>query len=756
MVAKQMAKALTSTCHKQSMKSSSTMTTNHNDKSSPSIANNHPKTDGASKPQSNPAMNVTTPPASPTTLMNPSSSPSNTSITTTTTLSTTPTTSNTSTVTLNTENKPPTSVEPMTEIKDGVEWVSFVYSHHRVVRRYRIRTDLASVDITTLDEKFKSDNCVYPRANLPREAYQGNRWAYETECNMLGWKLAHLNMEEIAGKRGLIQRAVDSYRNRYPSMRSRRVARQEKLLKGTLRKRKQSPVAEEEHDHCKTSTSTLSTSSSTLMTTTSNHHHHNNNHNINISTTTTTNNNNNNNTPSSTPSSISSSIKTPCTKIPKLYPNQDKCKHPKTLTIEDRGTKCRVRINIDTVDLSLIDENFRRNNSVFPRSIHLSSTNNNVTPLRRNEARCNEIGWKLAWLNPKHLANKKNLLQRILDIYRTKFVPDLVPRQSPRIPRAIAMTLETKPTPLTAEALAAHQQQQEELAAKNGQHNKNNNNSHNINNNNNNSNNVSYYCKKKENNQNNDGNEDDDNDTIYTGTTDSLDFRDCFSPPPETTTSLDESFDDQQNHLPIPSLILPPTSSMIAPLLNNTNTNTTTITATSTTTSTNVTTDMVADFTHPLILPPPPPMKSDEYFESLLDPLASPPPQSLSATLASTSSSSDLMDDSSCHLSVDSSCNNSPPHRYTTLGTFSSEDHHHFTDPLFILPDHHHHPNNHHHVTNDDDLFMLDTKPSSYLPPLLPTDIFLTTDMDWSSDVKDCMLVDVQQPDVLMNQLFST
>lgn len=36
----------------------------------------------------------------------------------------------------------------------------------------------------------------------------------------------------------MIQRAVDSYRNRYPSMRSRRVARQEKLLNGTLRKRK--------------------------------------------------------------------------------------------------------------------------------------------------------------------------------------------------------------------------------------------------------------------------------------------------------------------------------------------------------------------------------------------------------------------------------------------------------------------------------------------------------------------------------------
>lgn len=81
-------------------------------------------------------------------------------------------------------------------------------------------------------------NQIYPRANLPKDEYQGNRWTYETECNVLGWKLAWLNKNEIAGKKGLIQRAVDSFRNRYPSMRSRRVTRQEKMLNGTLRKRK--------------------------------------------------------------------------------------------------------------------------------------------------------------------------------------------------------------------------------------------------------------------------------------------------------------------------------------------------------------------------------------------------------------------------------------------------------------------------------------------------------------------------------------
>jgi hypothetical protein len=50
--------------------------------------------------------------------------------------------------------------EPRTEVREGVEWVSFVYSHHRVLRRYSIRTDVDQVDIAILDDKFKSENCV--------------------------------------------------------------------------------------------------------------------------------------------------------------------------------------------------------------------------------------------------------------------------------------------------------------------------------------------------------------------------------------------------------------------------------------------------------------------------------------------------------------------------------------------------------------------------------------------------------------------
>lgn len=78
---------------------------------------------------------------------------------------------------------------------------------------------------------------------MSREEYDGNRWEYETSCNKLGWELCWLNQEQLCGRRGLIQRAVDSYRNRHAEMRSRRVTRQEKVANGTLRKRRAKKAA---------------------------------------------------------------------------------------------------------------------------------------------------------------------------------------------------------------------------------------------------------------------------------------------------------------------------------------------------------------------------------------------------------------------------------------------------------------------------------------------------------------------------------
>ncbi|CAO3600349.1 unnamed protein product [Absidia cylindrospora] len=131
-----------------------------------------------------------------------------------------------------------TAHEPTSEYIDGVEYITFLYSHKRLVKEYTVCANVASIDEDTIPMLFKAQNTIYPRANVERSKYDGNRWDYETTCNTLGWKLCWLNQSQLCGRRGLIQRAVDSYRNRHAEMRSRRVARQQKVANGTLRKRK--------------------------------------------------------------------------------------------------------------------------------------------------------------------------------------------------------------------------------------------------------------------------------------------------------------------------------------------------------------------------------------------------------------------------------------------------------------------------------------------------------------------------------------
>ncbi|KAI9475825.1 MAG: hypothetical protein EXX96DRAFT_574799 [Benjaminiella poitrasii] len=128
--------------------------------------------------------------------------------------------------------------EPVARIIDGIEYITFLYSHDRLVKEYTVRTDVENVNLDDIPATFRVQNAIYPRANVPREDYDGNRWEYETSCNKLGWELCWLNQDQLCGRRGLIQRAVDSYRNCHAEMRSRRVTRQEKVANGTLRKRR--------------------------------------------------------------------------------------------------------------------------------------------------------------------------------------------------------------------------------------------------------------------------------------------------------------------------------------------------------------------------------------------------------------------------------------------------------------------------------------------------------------------------------------
>ncbi|KAI0203388.1 hypothetical protein F4808DRAFT_449317 [Astrocystis sublimbata] len=144
----------------------------------------------------------------------------------------TPTGSSTPGINNNAAPGPIPATTPLVVRQDnnGVQWIAFEYSRDRVKMEYTIRCDVESVNTDELTPDFRTENCVYPRACCTKDQYRGNRLQYETECNTVGWALAQLN-PCLRGKRGLIQRAVDSWRNsnQDPRLRSRRVRRMAKM-----------------------------------------------------------------------------------------------------------------------------------------------------------------------------------------------------------------------------------------------------------------------------------------------------------------------------------------------------------------------------------------------------------------------------------------------------------------------------------------------------------------------------------------------
>lgn len=142
------------------------------------------------------------------------------------------------------------ATQPYIRIVDGEERLCFKYNtkisesamntmprQELEDNEFCVRFDLDSVDVSKLNEKFKADNCVYPRANCDFEDYKGNRWHYETECNKLAWQFVSLNPVLLYGKKGLIQRAVDSYRNIHKDSKNRRMVSQDKMVNGVLKRR---------------------------------------------------------------------------------------------------------------------------------------------------------------------------------------------------------------------------------------------------------------------------------------------------------------------------------------------------------------------------------------------------------------------------------------------------------------------------------------------------------------------------------------
>ncbi|KAL1921267.1 uncharacterized protein VTP21DRAFT_10983 [Calcarisporiella thermophila] len=324
---------------------------------------------------------------------------------------------------------------PVTEFLNGIEHISFTYSVKGQNIRYLIRADVDAHPLDTIPLPFRRDNCLYPRAYCQANTYQGNRWEYESSCNILGWKLAWLNQEIIAGRRGLLQRAVDSYRNRCPEMRSRRVVRQEKLRNGTLRKRHSrgeskpgtgpegarklsldseggwgeeaagaveggpeaaAAAAEEFEEMMEESEEELEARDE------------------------------------KTDREIALAMEQATKEANERRAAASRHKRAQLLRIpkymcfdafqQRQPIRTRVRISLGDVRLTDIPEDFKRDNSVYPRALGPAEGDNATR--RSYERVLNECGWKLAWLNRKKLAGNRALLQRTLDIYRTRFMED--------------------------------------------------------------------------------------------------------------------------------------------------------------------------------------------------------------------------------------------------------------------------------------------------------------------------------------------
>ncbi|KAK9241203.1 hypothetical protein V1525DRAFT_2188 [Lipomyces kononenkoae] len=379
----------------------------------------------------------------------------------------------------------------------GVDWIAFQYSKDRVRTEYCIRCDVESIDLTKMSKIFRKLNCIYPRADVPETNYLGNRHRYENECNRIGWALAHLN-PSLRGKRGLIQRAVDSWRNSNadPKVRSRRVRRLSKQKQKQQQQRRLSIDQDQDLVDPRTSVgrSTGSASDMTLamMQTNSDTYgpsslppqlqqsmetselkYEDPGSNLLVARTL------------STSSASSSSPSPPVTLIrslpmslepltfnfatadiinPLQYPTSlvtlDECSNGKspyldadTDPIPDCGhprkslkyiildndptiatsSRLRVRVTINDADLEQVPDKYRLDHAVFPRTVIASLSTHfrhhgvqasqfeDEERLKLDKA-INEIGIKMAWLQPRLFEGRMQFLQRAIDTYRCKLV----------------------------------------------------------------------------------------------------------------------------------------------------------------------------------------------------------------------------------------------------------------------------------------------------------------------------------------------
>ncbi|PWA01175.1 hypothetical protein BB558_002761 [Smittium angustum] len=318
---------------------------------------------------------------------------------------------------------------------EGIPHISFTYTKRGQLLRHTIRCDIDKAPISEIPRVFRLNNCVYPGAYCNRSEYKGNRWNYETTCNDYGWRLSFLNQEQLAGKRGMLQRAVDSYRILMSGRKNRRISKQQKLMQpeyivgsgpnGLLNYNTNEPQANG-GNRGETSKSSLASEYQNslsggigdlinqqegvkdpeLLK----------------------------ESPSSRKNTVSDRGEQRSLEFRKQHVLQ-KLKEisetlhassstlPKMLLVDvytrSRFDRIRIRADISSVNSSSVSVSFMRSHCVYPRALDTAKERYRGALGRwAFEVSCNEIAWKLAWLNQPRLTSKRPVMQKCLDAYR--------------------------------------------------------------------------------------------------------------------------------------------------------------------------------------------------------------------------------------------------------------------------------------------------------------------------------------------------
>ncbi|KAF9020928.1 hypothetical protein BGZ52_002132 [Haplosporangium bisporale] len=329
--------------------------------------------------------------------------------------------------------------------------MTFSYFKGHTNTPYSIRIDVDQVDLTDISPDFQTRNCLYPMANGPEDAYKGVRRDYERECNVQGWQLAHLNPAALDGERGLLQRAVNSFRNLDGENRSRRMKRRDKVANGTLQRRAVRPVmdfrmmgeqsvqaplgpqslgreqGQERSEDAGTVKSVglkwkqilvppldgSSQGPTELIVT-----------NPSIADDDPPQEAAIASDPPSPPPAATNELTSLPVSLPELSNNINLLEFQGY--IQGQFQSLQINVSVDQVQLDSLDFEFKKRNGVYPRSFldtHESPHWNTFGIRQAEESYLNEIGWKLCWLNQELLDGKKLLLQQALDAYRRRFLP---------------------------------------------------------------------------------------------------------------------------------------------------------------------------------------------------------------------------------------------------------------------------------------------------------------------------------------------